>query len=112
MDKYNLSADMIQMAHAITCQPLSSTNVYKQDHIDQDVGRGHTGPDINYYPLYVKAKQADNILSQVGVIIISLKITGVFCISLLITMVEFYNLNYFRNQLRYIFYRYRYFKIL
>ena len=70
MDKYNLSADMIQMAHAISCQPLSSTDVYKHDHVVNDVGRGNTGSDIKYYPLYVKAKQADNILSQVCVILI------------------------------------------
>ncbi len=66
LDKYNVDADMIQIAHAVHKQPLASQNLYQLDHVRNDRGRGVSGAGVQFYPLYVKARQSDRNLSQVA----------------------------------------------
>ena len=58
---------MMQIAHAINAQPLSSNKIYQHKHQLDDIGRGITADGIEHYPAYLTAKNANKNFSRVSV---------------------------------------------
>ena len=65
LDKYNLNADVIQIAHALLTTPLLSDNNYRHHYLKDVKGKGAAGTGVEFYPGYIKAKQNAKHLSQV-----------------------------------------------
>ena len=68
LDRYNLNADVIQIAHALLTTPLLSSNVYRERYEKDLKGKGAAGAGVEFYPGYIKAKENTKLASKVCVL--------------------------------------------
>lgn len=65
LDKYNLTTNMVQIAHALSATPLASDNAYHQDYIYAVKGKSRSGGGVDFYPDYIMSKKNTLLASKV-----------------------------------------------
>nr|XP_026693118.1 nebulin [Ciona intestinalis] len=64
LEKYNLSADVIQIAHVLATSPLVSDVNYRENYLSELKGKGVSKPGIEHYPGYIQAKENTKLASK------------------------------------------------